>query len=319
MSQLRKMVGISALALVAGGIALVVIFNPGSTPHASVSTAAPALTPSTAAPAVATLGNLQLSSTELSTMLSGVPEATRAQLMSNRSAMESWIRGRLAEMALLEQANAQGWQDRPEIQQMTHAATEQILLRTYLQSVSEVPIDYPDEQTLQLAYDGAKDKLQTPALYRVSQVFLAVEPGSDEGQVRKKAVDIARRAQAANADFAALAQEHSEDRSTAQRGGDSGLQPLQQYVPAMRQILTQQQVGTVSDPLRSEAGYHVLKLTERQPARLATLDEVREQLRQALRVQRQEQVAKAYLEGLISSSTLSIDGAQLSQALEPVQ
>ncbi|MGA4475702.1 peptidylprolyl isomerase [Ectopseudomonas chengduensis] len=316
MTNLNKLAGISALALVAGAIALVVAFGPGSRPYASVQSAAPV---ASAAPAVATLGSLQLSGDELNTLLDGLPEGSREQLRSNRGALEGLIRGRLAEMALLEQAEAQGWQERPDIQQMTDAAVEQIVLRTYLQSVSEVPDDYPDEQTLQLAYDGAKDKLQTPALYRVSQVFLAVEAGSDEGQVRKKAIDIARRAQATNTDFAALAKEHSEDHSTAQRGGDSGLQPLQQYVPAMRQILTQQQVGAVSDPLRSEAGYHILKLTERQPARPATLAEVREQLRQALRAQRQEQVAKAYMEGLVSSSTLSIDGAQLSQALEPAQ
>jgi peptidylprolyl isomerase len=56
-----------------------------------------------------------------------------------------------------------------------------------------------------------------------------------------------------------------------------------------------------------------------QPARAASLDEVRGQLREALRSQRQEQVARAYMEGLVSKATLSIDGAQLNQALESVR
>jgi len=313
-SRLINLVGIGAFALMAG-------CDQGSAPDATAqaATSAPVASASAAAPAVATLGHLQLSSAELNAMLGDLPEDARVQLRNNRGALEGWIRGRLAEMALLEQADAQGWRERPEIARMTRAATEQILLRTYLQSVSQVPAEYPDEQALQQAYEAARGSLQSPALYRVSQIFLAVDAGADEQQVRKKAIDLARRAQAANADFAALAQQHSEDRSTAQRGGDSGLQPLQHYVPAMRQVLAQLPAGSVSDPLRSEAGYHILKLTEHQPARPASLDEVREQLRQALRAQRQEQVAKAYLEGLVSSATLSIDGGQINQALEPVQ
>ena len=74
--------------------------------------------------------------------------------------------------------------------------------------------------------------------------------------------------------------------------------------------------GAVSDAVQSAAGFHVLKLTAQQPARTATLDEVRERLTQALRAQRQEQIAKAYLEGMLNTATLSIDGAELNKVLE---
>ncbi|WP_434557376.1 peptidylprolyl isomerase [Pseudomonas sp. Z4-20] len=321
MSRFSKRVGVSLVILVAGGIALVVALDPGDSPHASVPPTQPvaARGQGETAPAVASLGELRLSSAELNGVLGSLAPPVREQLRANRGALEGWIRARLAEKALLQQADAQGWQERPEIQQMTRAATEQILLRTYLQSVSQVPADYPDEQALQQAYDAAKDQLQSPALYRVSQIFIALEPGANEESVRKKATELARRAQAPNADFAALAREFSEDQATAQRGGDSGLQPLQQYVPEMRQVLARQRVGSVSDALRSQAGFHVLKLTDMQPARPASLDEVRGQLREALRNQRQEQVARAYLEGLVSKATLSIDGAQLNEALESVR
>jgi len=321
MNRLSRLAGISVAVLVLGGIALTVISNPDGASQASVPAAQPkpARTSDEAAPAVASLGGLQLSSAELNAVLSSLTPQVREQLRGNRGALEGWIRARLAEKALLQQADAQGWQERADIQQMTRAATEQILLRTYLQSVSQVPADYPDEQALQQAYEGAKATLQSPALYRVSQIFIAVEPGANEEPLRKKATELARRAQAPNADFAELARQFSEDQATAQRGGDSGLQPLQQYVPEMRQVLSRQRVGSVSDALRSQVGFHILKLTDMQPARAASLDEVRGQLREALRSQRQEQVARAYMEGLVSKATLSIDGAQLNQALESVR
>ncbi|HIB3280840.1 TPA: peptidylprolyl isomerase, partial [Pseudomonas aeruginosa] len=47
----------------------------------------------------------------------------------------------------------------------------------------------------------------------------------------------------------------------------------------------------------------------------ATLDEVRGRLRESLRAQRQEQIAKAYLDGLVNNATLSIDGALLGKTL----
>ena len=72
----------------------------------------------------------------------------------------------------------------------------------------------------------------------------------------------------------------------------------------------------MSDVVQSSAGFHVLKLTAQQPARTATLDDMRERLTQALRAQRQEQIAKSYLEGMLNTATLSIDGAQLNKVLE---
>nr|BFE97207.1 hypothetical protein GCM10020185_77430 [Pseudomonas brassicacearum subsp. brassicacearum] len=91
---------------------------------------------------------------------------------------------------------------------------------------------------------------------------------------------------------------------------------MQQLVPPVREAVARLKVGAVSDPVQSPAGFHVIKLTEQQPAREATLDDVRERLTQALRAQRQEQIAKAYLDGMLDTATLSIDGAQLSKVLE---
>ena len=60
----------------------------------------------------------------------------------------------------------------------------------------------------------------------------------------------------------------------------------------------------------------VLNAFIRQHGRAPTLDELRERLTQALRTQRQEQIAKAYLEGMLNTATLSIDGAELNKVLE---
>ena len=313
MKKPTLMVGAGALALlvVAVGLSL----RPGSDPVAAQQPAPVSAAPASG-PAVARLGNQQIDLAEMKSVLASLPAESREQLRGNRGALETWLRSRLAQKAVLEQADAQGWRQRPEVEQQTRAAAEQIVFRDYMLSVSQVPADYPSAAELQQAYDAGKAQWVTPPLYRVSQIFLAVNDPQSADAVRRQAQELSRKAQAAPGDFAALATQYSQDPNTAQRGGDSGMQPLQQLVPQVREAVARLKVGAVSEVVQSPAGFHVLKLTGQQPARTATLDELRERLTEALRSQRQEQIAKAYLEGMLNTATLSIDGAELNKVLE---
>jgi len=308
-------IGAGAVALLVVAVALVL--RPGTDPVAAQQSSP--LAAVAAGPAVARLGNQQVTPQELQALLATLPPASAEQLRGNREALERWIRTRLAEKAVLEQADAQGWAQRPDVVRQTRAATEQIVFRDYLRSVSTVPADYPSTAELQQAYDAGKANWMTPPLYRVSQIFLAVPDAQSLDAVRKQAAELSKKAQNTPGDFAALATQYSQDRLTAERGGDTGLQPLQQLVPEVRGAVAKLKVGAVSEPVQSAAGFHVIKLTEQQPARTATLDELRDQLTQALRAQRQEQIAQAYLDGMLNTATLSIDGAELNKVLETHQ
>jgi peptidylprolyl isomerase len=68
--------------------------------------------------------------------------------------------------------------------------------------------------------------------------------------------------------------------------------------------------------VQSAAGFHILKLSALRPASVTPFDQVKEELRAALRSQRQELAARAYLEGLLNAGTVSIDGAALNAAFE---
>ncbi|MEG2843220.1 MAG: NFACT RNA binding domain-containing protein, partial [Ruthenibacterium sp.] len=187
----------AAVALLVVAVALVV--RPGNDPVAAQQPA-PVIT-ANAGPAVARLGNQQVSPQELQALLAAVPPQTREQLRGNREALERWIRSRLAEKAVLEQADAQGWAQRPDVVRQTRSATEQIVFRDYLQSVSQVPADYPSAAELQQAYDAGKANWQTPALYRVSQIFLGVNEPQNLEAVRKQAARKEEQAQGAASDY----------------------------------------------------------------------------------------------------------------------
>ncbi|MAO52122.1 MAG: peptidylprolyl isomerase [Pusillimonas sp.] len=273
------------------------------------------------APVVASLGSVAVTQDDMERLLRSLPETTRQQLKNNRPALEQWLRARLAEETLLTQALAQGWSDRPEIKTLTQAAERQVVLQTYLESVSQVPTAYPSAEELQAAYEANKAQLTIPAQYRVSQVFLAA-PFQDVEAVtkaRKQAMDVAKKARAEGADFAALVKAYSQDEATAERDGNIGWAPLQQLVPEIRASVSALEKGEVSDPVWSQAGFHVLKLVDYRAQIKPELSEVQGQLREALRRQRKGKVAQAYLQGLVESGTLSIDGATLSAAFNAVQ
>ncbi|MCR4143797.1 peptidylprolyl isomerase [Alcaligenes faecalis] len=293
-------------------------------PQAAVQqSSAPASTAksSAATPAVATLGQVAVSQDELQQFLQVLPAAQREAMRNDRVVLEQWLRSRLAEKAVVEQAKAQEWDKKAEIRSAIEEAQNQVILRSYLQSVSEPAADYPSEQDLQTAYQANQDQFQLPAMYRLSQIFLSV-PDKDEqalAQAKKRADAWVKQMREGKADFAALAKEHSDEKISAERGGDNGFLPMSQLVPAMRATVAKLEPGQLSDPIVQADGVHILQLTDLRPASVRSLEEVKPALRDALRRQRQQEATQAYVAGMLDADTVSVDGKVLSQLLQQTQ
>ncbi|MCX5565037.1 peptidylprolyl isomerase [Alcaligenes phenolicus] len=290
-------------------------------PQAAVQqSSAPASTAksSAATPAVATLGQVAVSQDELQQFLQVLPAAQREAMRNDRVVLEQWLRSRLAEKAVVEQAKAQEWDKKAEIRSAIEEAQNQVILRSYLQSVSEPAADYPSEQDLQTAYQANQDQFQLPAMYRLSQIFLSV-PDKDEqalAQAKKRADAWVKQMREGKADFAALAKEHSDEKISAERGGNNGFLPMSQLVPAMRATVAKLEPGQLSDPIVQADGVHILQLTDLRPASVRSLEEVKPALRDALRRQRQQEATQAYVAGMLDADTVSVDGKVLSQLLQ---
>ena len=89
----------------------------------------------------------------------------------------------------------------------------------------------------------------------------------------------------AGADFAELAREHSEDPGSGLKGGDLGWSESKAYVPAFSAQMDGMELGEISEPFKSQFGWHVLEVQERRTQNMA--DETRkEQAVQFLHQQR---------------------------------
>lgn len=269
---------------------------------------------------VAHLGALTIGQDELARLLQAMPDADREAAKANRAGVEGWLRQRLVSDALLKEAQSKGWPERPEIKSRIDAVvrelTARIVMSSYLESVAPVPADYPSEAELKTAYEQGKAGFNVPAQYRVAQIFVSA-PKADAAAA-SRARDEARKlaVQARSGNFASIAKSQSQDARSAERGGEVGLLPLDQMLAEIRETVSKLKAGQVSDPVQSDAGFHVLKLIDSLPAHVASLEDVKPRLTEALRQQRQQQLVQAYLAALAQSGSLSIDSAALDAALK---
>jgi peptidylprolyl isomerase len=269
---------------------------------------------------VARVGDVTVGQDEVEKLLQTLPEAERAAVEADRTALDSWLRQRLLSEAVLRDARAKGWADRPEVKARIDAAAREVTARivsaSYIEAMSQVPAGFPSEAEVKAAYEQGRTGYNLPAAYRVAQIFVATP---DKGvaavaKVREEADKLAREAR--GGDFAAVARASSQDKRSAERGGEVDTLPLARMLPELRDTIAGLKPAQVSEPVQSEAGFHVVKLLGVTPARTATLEEVKPQLQAALRQQRQQQLVQAYLAQIAPATALSIDSAALDVAIK---
>jgi peptidyl-prolyl cis-trans isomerase D len=140
---------------------------------------------------------------------------------------------------------------------------------------------------VQRFYNDNIAQFQTPEQIRASHILLNTA-GKDEAAVQKQAEDILKQARA-GADFAALATKFSEDEGSKVNGGDLDYFSRGRMVPEFETAAFALQPGQISDLVKSQYGFHIIKVVDKKPAVTRTFDEVRPQIEEQLKAQRTDQ------------------------------
>lgn len=106
-------------------------------------------------------------------------------------------------------------------------------------------------------------------------------------------------------DFAELAKEYSLDGS-ASRGGNLGFFPRGRMVKPFEEAAFALQVGEISEPVKTDFGYHIIKVTDRQEAKTLSLEESKEDIRSTLLYQKQMETLRTYLMELRENAEVEI-------------
>jgi peptidyl-prolyl cis-trans isomerase D len=144
-----------------------------------------------------------------------------------------------------------------------------------------------DDAALKQRYEDQKSHFVSPEQRLASHILVKVDKNADAAAQKaalEKAQAIATQAKASK-DFAALAKTDSEDLGSKAQGGDLGWLDKGVTDPAFEAALFAMKKGDVSDPVKSDEGYHIIQLRDVRAEKVRSFDEVKADL------------AKQYLEG----------------------
>src|SRR5262245_28279655 len=137
---------------------------------------------------------------------------------------------------------------------------------------------------VQRFYNDNIQQYQTPEQVRASHILLETAGKNDE-DVKKRAEEVLKQGKG-GADFAELAKKVSEDKGSKANGGDLDYFGRGRMVPEFEQAAFAMQPGQISDLVKSQFGYHIIKVVDKKAASTRTLDEVRAQIQATLTTQR---------------------------------
>ena len=134
----------------------------------------------------------------------------------------------------------------------------------------------------------------------VEHILIRVGGSTSEPAARQQLADIKTKLQAGNGDFATYARTYSQDGS-AQQGGDLGWISPGETVPDFERAMNVLKVGEISDPVRTEYGYHLIQVLGRRDADV-NVQQQQDLARQALGQRKAEQAYSDWLRELRDSS-----------------
>jgi parvulin-like peptidyl-prolyl isomerase len=271
-------------------------------------------------PVVAEAGDATMTAADARNIVAATSPDMQAQLAKDPSLLDRLVRGQIAQTLLLQEAHAKQWDVKPDIAFRAQQAHDAVIANTYLASLAQPPADYPSDADVQAAYEAQKDHLIVPRQYHLAQIFLALPANagaSADADAKKRLASIRQLLAKPRADFAAIAAKDSDDKASAATGGDLGWLPEDRLRPAVRDAVAGMQEGAISDPLRTEDGWHLIRLLGTKPAAPAPLATVRPQLVQALRQQQMAATERKLIDDLLRRQPIRIDEIGLQRAVKP--
>ncbi len=167
----------------------------------------------------------------------------------------------------------------PELELASEAAASPEEVENYyqehpeqFQSEEQVRLDYIEvklqdffsevsEEELRVVYEEELADFESSEERRVSHILIEISDALDDKAAHNKALGVISRIEQGE-DFATLAEELSNDPGSSSNGGDLGYTSGDTFPPEFEDALFSLELNAVSEPVLTDAGYHVIKVTD---------------------------------------------------------
>lgn len=214
-----------------------------------------------------------------------VPEEMRGAALAKRNALRDMVGNIYIIRALAAEAEGVTELDHARIAWQAEIQRQRLMMSALLDHHVQSRLATQDwEAAAREAYTADRDKYKVEEQVRASHILIRTEARSEE-EARALAASLRERALKGE-DFAELAKSHSEDPSVQKNAGDLGFFRRGQMVPGFEEaVFAMQETGQLSEPVKTQFGYHLIRFQERRPARQQDFDEVKDQIINGLRQQ----------------------------------
>jgi peptidyl-prolyl cis-trans isomerase C len=251
---------------------------------------------------VITVGDQKITYAEFDAIINSLPEQYRA---SARGPVRAQFAQSLVRAMVLADEGKRRKIDQTDAYKMVAAFQMRNILAGMVAEQIQKDVKV-DDAALHAYYDAHKAEFeQVHALHiliRMQGSPVPVRAGQKDltdAEALAKAQDLRKKLQG-GADFGNLAIEESDDTGSGAKGGDLGTFHHQQMVPAFEQAAFALKVGELSEPVKTQFGYHIIKVVSHDNK---SFEEMRPDLEKRLR----PELSQKYLEELVQKSTVTLD------------
>lgn len=214
---------------------------------------------------VITVGDEKVTRAQFERILASVPEQQRAQF--NSPAGRKRLADQLVELkAMAQEAKTEKLQDDPLVKAEIALRVDQALAQKLFQTFLET--SKPDDAALHAYYDAHKNEWEQVKAKHILIRFKGSGVPLKDGQkdrTEEEALALANDLHAkilAGANFDELAKENSDDAGNAKTGGELGTFEKGRMVPPFEKAAFAAEIGKVTEPVKSQFGYHLIVVEE---------------------------------------------------------
>lgn len=177
---------------------------------------------------------------------------------------------------------------------------------------------YPEVLKTRFGYHIIKVTEKRERVPKIKASHILVNFNNEKGEMdtvaAKATIDSVKLMLNAGADFTQLASQHSDDPSSKDKGGDLGFFERRMMVREFDEAAFNLKVGEVSDIIKTNFGYHIIKLMEKAP--LPSLDEDRENLKKIFKQTRYQEQYDKLIDSLRNKYSYKLNEQNLSLITE---
>ena len=257
-------------------------------------------TPAKSGPVLADVGNAKISVDDFKRQQAELPEYARGGFSGDKGNRD-FLDYLVIQELFYQEALKKGVDKQPEIQAKIDDMTRKVILDSYLRGEIQKKADVT-EADAKAYFDSHPDEFKGQEETRASHILVKTE-----GEAKSLLARIKK-----GESFEKLAKKYSQDPGSRNKGGDLGYFRKDQMVPEFEKAIENAKPGEVVGPVKTQYGYHLIKVVDKRIGPGLEFDKIAGQLRINLARKKQKEIFDARVAELKKAAKITINEKEVA-------